>query len=160
MPIRAPKDFWIGVLYLFAGIVGWIMARDYPFGSASRMGPGFFPTIVSLILVIIGFASIVRGYLLVGNPVGHMPWRALGLIAGSSVAFGLIVRPVGFIVASAVLILMSAAASSHFRLSWRSMVGLVLLIAVSAAVFVQGLGMPLPLVGKVIKDILPFGMAS
>ena len=61
--IRGPKDFWTGVIYLlFGGIAFWI-AQDYGFGTASRMGPGYFPSVLSALLVLIGLISLVRSFI-------------------------------------------------------------------------------------------------
>src|SRR5688572_14793899 len=44
--IRSTKDFWTGVLYVFFGLTAIIVARDYGMGTAVRMGPAYFPTIL------------------------------------------------------------------------------------------------------------------
>lgn len=157
MFIRAPKEFWKGAIYLIAGAVGWIVGREYSFGSAARMGPGFFPTFVSVLLVLFGAVSIARSFLVTGEAIGRIPWRALALVVGSSVAFACLLRPFGFIVAATLLLLMSAAASAHFRLEWKSVASLVALVTVSALVFVEALGLPMPLIGQSIKLALPIG---
>lgn len=146
--VRAPKEFWLGFIYLIAGAIGWYVGREYPFGSAARMGPGFFPTLVSVLLVLFGLASIGRSLLMSGTIVGRVPWKVLGLVASASIAFALLLRPLGFVPASTVLLLMSAAASSRFHVDWRAAVGLTALITFSALVFVKGLGLPIPLIGR------------
>ncbi len=49
LAIRSPKDFWTGVIYVGFGAAAWWIARDYSFGTASRMGPGYFPTVLAAI---------------------------------------------------------------------------------------------------------------
>ena len=79
--IRGPKDFWTGVIYLlFGGIAFWI-ARDYGLGTASRMGPGYFPTVLSALLVLIGVISVVRSFIVPGEPLGKFALKAGVLIS-------------------------------------------------------------------------------
>ena len=46
MPIRAPKDFWTGVMFIAFAAVAMAVARDYSLGTAVRMGPGYFPLVL------------------------------------------------------------------------------------------------------------------
>jgi hypothetical protein len=145
--IRGPKDFWTGVIYvLFGGIAFWI-ARDYGFGTASRMGPGYFPSVLSALLVMIGVISLVRSFIVPGEPLGHFALKAGVLIILSTVLFGFLVNRAGLIIALLVLVLVSAAASEKFRFEWKAVAGLIVLIAFCALVFVMGLGVPMPLIG-------------
>jgi putative tricarboxylic transport membrane protein len=145
--IRGPKDFWTGVIYvLFGGLAFWI-ARDYGFGTASRMGPGYFPTILGAILVLIGVTSLVRSFIVPGDPLGKFALKAGVLILVSTVLFGFLVNRAGLVIALLALVLVSAAASEKFRFEWKAVLGLIVLIAFCALVFVMGLGVPMPLIG-------------
>jgi hypothetical protein len=145
--IRGPKDFWTGVIYvLFGGMAFWI-ARDYGFGTASRMGPGYFPTILSALLVLIGAISLVRSFIVPAEPLGDFALKAGFLIIVATVLFGLLVNRAGLVIALLALVLVSAAASEKFRFEWKAVAGLIVLIAFCALVFVMGLGVPMPLLG-------------
>jgi putative tricarboxylic transport membrane protein len=145
--IRGPKDFWTGVIYvLFGGLAFWI-ARDYGFGTASRMGPGYFPSVLSALLVLIGLISLVRSFIVPTEPLGNFAIKAGALIILATVLFGFLVNRAGLIIALLALVLVSAAASQKFRFEWKAVLGLVVLIAFCALVFVWGLGVPMPLVG-------------
>lgn len=50
---------------------------------------------------------------------------------------------------------MSAAASEKFRFEWTATAGLVGLVVFCSVVFVQGLGVPMPLVETWLQPILP-----
>lgn len=145
--LRSPKDFWTGAIYLAAGMTGLLVAHGYSFGSAGRMGPGYFPVVISGLLVVFGAVAILRGFLAAGEPVGALNWKGIALITGSVLAFGSLLQPAGLVVALLALILVSAAASERFGPDWRAGLGLVALIAFCALVFVQGLGLPMPLLG-------------
>lgn len=145
--IRGPKDFWTGVIYLlFGGIAFWI-AQDYGFGTASRMGPGYFPSVLSALLVLIGLISLVRSFIVPGEPLGKFALKAGVLIILSTILFGFLINRAGLVIALLALVLVSAAASEKFRFEWKAALGLIVLIAFCALVFVIGLGVPMPLIG-------------
>ena len=146
--IRSPKDFWIGVVYLVFGGIGVIIGRDYSFGTAGRMGPGYFPIVVSWLLVLFAAISMVRSLRVEGEPLGHIAWKPMALIVGSIVAFGFLVTTAGLVIAMIVMVLMSAAASEKFSFDWTATAGLAALVTFCALVFVRGLGVPMPLLGS------------
>jgi Tripartite tricarboxylate transporter TctB family len=145
--IRSPKDFWTGLLYAGFGGAAVLIARDYGMGSSSRMGAGYFPTVLGSLLLLIGIASLVRSFVVKGGPVGTVAWKGLLLITLATVLFGVLLRPAGLIAALAVLILVSAAASVKFRLDWRALALMAGLIVFCALVFVKALGLPVSLLG-------------
>lgn len=147
LTIRGPKDFWAGLLYGGFGAAAVIIARDYSWGRGGRIGPGYFPTILGALLLLVGIASLVRAFVVRGEPVGAIAWKGAAFVTGATVLFGFLLRPAGLVPALLVLILASAAASSKFRFDWRAAVLMVALIAFCALVFVKGLGLPLPLLG-------------
>jgi len=147
LTIRAPKDFWAGLLYGGIGAAAVVIAREYSWGRGGRMGPGYFPTILGALLLLVGIASLVRSFVVRGEPIGAIAWRGAAFITGATVLFGFLLRPAGLVPALLALILCSAAASSKFRLDWRATALMVALIAFCALVFVKGLGLPLPLIG-------------
>jgi hypothetical protein len=145
--IRSPKDFWAGLLYAGFGAAAVLIAHDYNWGTGARIGPGYFPTMLGAILLLVGVASLVRSFVSRGEPIGAIAWKGLALVTTAVVLFGVLLRPAGLIVALVALILVSAAASSRFRFDWRALALMVVLIAFCALVFVTGLGLPVPLLG-------------
>jgi hypothetical protein len=142
------KDFWAGALYIALGTAAFWIGRDYPMGSSVRMGAGYFPAVLSVALVLIGFASVARSFFQEGEAVGAIAWKPLLLIVGATALFGVLLQILGLAVALIVLVLASAAASQHFRIEFKASIGLVLLVAFCVLVFVKGLGVPLPLLGS------------
>lgn len=141
------KDFWTGVIYIFIGAAALIIGRDYNMGTAMKMGPAYFPAILSVLLMIIGIISIVRSFLKSGTPIGVVAWRGLILIFVSTLLFGLIVRGAGVIIALPLLVIVSASASLRF--SWKySLAEAALLTIFCILVFLKGLGVPLPILGS------------
>jgi ABC-type transport system involved in cytochrome c biogenesis permease component len=142
------KDFWAGVLYIASGAAAFWIGREYPMGTAGRMGAGYFPSILSIILMLLGLLSAARAFVRDGEAVGTIAWKPLALVVGATALFGLLLPTAGLIVALTILILTSAFASQHFRLDPKAVFGLILLVAFCALVFVKALGVPLPLVGS------------
>lgn len=153
--IRAPKDFWTGVVYTAAGVAGYVISRDYPFGSSARMGPGYFPFMISSLLIFVGAVAIARSFRFDGEPVGALAWKPMMFVTCAVLAFALLVNTAGLLVAMMVAILISASASIHFRFDWKALLGMSLMVAFCAVVFVRGLGVPMPLVGPGIRNFIP-----
>jgi len=145
--IRSPKDFWAGLLYAGFGAAAVLIARDYGMGSSSRMGPAYFPTTLGSLLLLIGVASLVRSFVVRGEPIGAIAWKGMFLVTLATVLFGVLLRPAGLVIALAALILVSAAASIKFRFDWRALSMMAGLIVFCGLVFVKGLGLPVSLLG-------------
>ncbi len=152
--IRGEKDFYIGTIYLCLGVGGLVLAHKYPFGTASRMGAGFFPTIVAGLLVAFGLAACLRGLLVHSEPLGDIDWKGGALITASVCAFGLLLESAGLPIAILACVLIAAAASPRFRPDWRAGAGLLGLVVFCSLVFVQGLSLPMPLVGDALLAVL------
>ena len=145
--IRSPKDFWAGAIYLVFGAGAIYLISDYGMGSATRMGPGYFPTMLGGLLLLIGATSLVRSFFIAGEPVGKLAYKPMLLIVVGTILFGLLARLAGLAVVVPLLVLITAYASIKFR--WGPMVLLALGLTVFCAlVFVKGLGVPLPLLGS------------
>ena len=148
------KDFWSAVLYITLGLGTVIASLRYEFGGPSNMGPGFFTIILSTILVIIG--CIIGGRVLVtlgagaDARLGFINWKALALVTGSTVLFGLLLPYAGVLIALPALMLVGAAASRHFHLELRAIIGMLVLSGTCTLVFVIGLGVPMPLLGSLL----------
>jgi len=144
--IRHPKDFWTGIIFLFIGLAAIIIGRDYPMGSAGRMGPAYFPTVLGGLLALIGLIGVIRSFLHDGEAVGKFYVKEIVLILLAVLLFGFLMRGAGLVPAALVLVLMSAYASPKF--TWGASVLLAVGLAVFAVVlFVKLLGLPMPILG-------------
>jgi hypothetical protein len=144
---RNPKDFWTGLIYLFVGCGALIISRDYDMGTALKMGPAYFPTLLSVLLMGIGIISVLRSFLKSGSPIGIVAWKGLVLIVASTLLFGMIVRGAGLLLALPLLVIVSASASARF--SWKTTLAEAVGITVFCiVVFLKGLGVPLPILGS------------
>lgn len=144
--MRNPRDFWTGVMFTTLGVAAVVVARNYPMGTATRMGPAYFPTIVGAVLAVIGLIALVRSFLQPGEPIKGFAVRPLVLVLGATVLFAMLVRSAGLVVAVIVLVMVSAFASAMFR--WVPSLALAIGLAIfSVVVFVKALGLPIPALG-------------
>ena len=144
--IKHPKDFYAGLMYAAIGIGAIVVARGYTMGTSVRMGPGYFPTLLGALLIIIGTLSMIRAFLRQGESIATFYWKEIFLVLGSVVLFGLLVRGAGLVPSLILLVLVSAWASEKFQI--KSAVLLAILTSVfSALVFVKGLGLPFSIIG-------------
>ena len=145
--IRNPKDFLAGLIFSGVGLAAVLLGRQYSMGTATRMGPGYFPHVLGMLLAMIGILVIGRSLVLRGEPIRGLAPKPLLLILGATVLFGALLRGAGMLIALVVLVVVSAAASRLFR--WEVALALAVALALfSALVFVKALGLPIPLVGS------------
>jgi putative tricarboxylic transport membrane protein len=143
---RNPKELWIGIIYVAVGSAALYLCQDLEMGRAGRMGPAYFPTILSTLLIGVGAISLVRSFLKAGTPVGKLAVRGLVLITLGIVLFGVLARGAGFAVALPVLVFVCSFASVKFR--WRNTLFMAAGLTVFCVfVFLKGLGIPLPVLG-------------
>jgi len=138
------RDFWSGVMLIAIGIAAVVIARDYEFGTARRMGPGYFPVLLGAVLVLFGLYTLVKGLRAPERIEGNWSLRALIVLPLSMVLFGFLMDRAGFIPAMVVLIFGSALAGTEFKLLEVALLTIGLTIF-SIVVFVWGLGLPYPL---------------
>jgi len=145
--IRSPKDFCAGLIYLAIGLGAIYIGRELPMGTALKMGPAYFPTVLGWLLSFIGLISVIRSFTQQGDPIPTFAWKPLLLITGATIVFGLLVRGAGLVMALPLFIIMTAYASAKFR--WGPTLALAAVATILCAlVFVKGLGVPLPLIGR------------
>lgn len=146
LTIRSPKDFWAGIMFLAISMATVLIAQDYAMGTAGRMGPGFFPSILGWVLAAIGAITLIASFTTKGEPLEPLAYKDMVLILGAVLLFAFLVRGAGLVCAIPALILVSAFGSTRFR--WKP----ALALAVGATVFcvllfVKALGLPIPIVG-------------
>ena len=142
--IRHPKDFWSGVLFILIGTAAIIVGSRYNLGTAARMGPGYFPRILGILLIVLGLILAVRAFWLSGELFPRWKLRPTLVVLGSVVLFGAIVQTVGVAISTVILILTASAASHEFRPKEALIAG-VCLAALAVGVFVIGLKLQLPI---------------
>ena len=141
--IRHPKDFWAGVLFIAFGGAACVIALDYAMGTAARMGPGYFPRVLGLLLCALGALLVLRSFKLQGAPLSFPTFKPIAIVLGSVLLFGLVVNKAGLVIATLLLVLVSSTASHEYR--WRESIVAAIALAVFVVVaFRYGLGLQLP----------------
>jgi hypothetical protein len=141
--IRHPKDLVAGLMFAAFGIGAIVVAANYPLGTAARMGPGYFPRMLGILLIVLGAALALRALRFQGGALPAWHWRPTVVVLGSVILFGLIVTRVGLAFSTVILIVAASAASPEFRPK-EALISGVLLAALAIAVFVIGLKLQLP----------------
>ena len=142
--MRGPRDFWAGLLFMAVGAATIAIAAGYTVGTASRMGPGYFPRALGALLMILGALGTLRGLRLQGPSIARWRWRPLVVVLGSVVVFGHIVQVAGLALSTLFLVFIASAASHEFR-PREALVSGVLMALLCVGVFVHGLHIQMPI---------------
>jgi len=125
--IKSQKDFFSGVMFTVVGVAFAWGATTYNVGSGARMGPGYFPLMLGILMAIIGLAIMFTGLTVEtedGEPIGKWAWKQVVYIIGANLAFGLLlgglpsvgIPAMGMIIAIYALVIISSLAGSEFNL--------------------------------------------
>ena len=144
--IKHPKDFYAGLMYAAIGVGAIVVAQSYNLGTSVRMGPGYFPTVLGALLLIVGSISMVRAFTHEGEAIKRFFWKEIVLVLGSVALFGIMVRGAGLLPSLLVLVVVSAWASDQFKIKNTLLLAVVTSIF-SVLVFVKGLGLPFAIIG-------------
>jgi len=188
MKVKNGKDFWAGLMFAGCGLAFMLGAQNYPLGSAVRMGPAYFPTMLGGLLALLGAIIFFRAFFskiehslrvfpfrlplliasaviggatyLAANLFKHAPIaefaltglalflfigtfgpRAMFVILIAVVIYGYALKPLGLVLATVLLIVMSALGGHDFRKK-EVVILTVVMVLFSVFVFVKGLGLP------------------
>jgi putative tricarboxylic transport membrane protein len=138
------KDVLAGAMFMAVALLGLWVSREYPVGTALRMGTGYVPRLLCWLLLALGAVVLIGG--LRGGPAGpadtqaRFAWRPLLFVAGSLVLFGLALERLGLVVSILLLVVTGALASRMLR-PVETLVAALVLIALSWGIFIFGLGL-------------------
>lgn len=146
MKIRNQRDFGAGIMYMVIGLFFTLVATQYPMGTAAKMGPGYFPFFLGILMTLLGLLVLIKslGAKAAIETIPKFNWKIIAQITGSVVLYGLLLPRMGFLVAVVVLVLVSASASKEF--TWKgSLLNAGFLVIFTYSVFVVGLKLQFPL---------------
>lgn len=92
MKIKSQKDFWSGLMFMAFGIAFAWGATNYTIGEGARMGPGYFPLMLGILLTAVGLFIVFEAMVVEtedGEKIGKWAWKPLFFIIGSNIVFGL-----------------------------------------------------------------------
>ena len=141
--VKNAKDFWAGLMFIVFGLAFMLVSKNYAMGSAVRMGPAYFPTVLGAMQLLLGIVIFVRAFLskVENGAVNKLHLRPLLIILGAVVLFAVLLKPAGLVIAIFALIMVSAFGGNDFRFKEMLFLTVVLVIG-SVAVFYYGLGLP------------------
>ncbi|MGH8740968.1 MAG: tripartite tricarboxylate transporter TctB family protein [Burkholderiales bacterium] len=145
LKIKSPKDFWAGLMFLGVGMFFTIWAVvHYQMGSAVRMGPAYFPAVLGGLMAFLGLLVLLGSLTIRGPAMPEFHLRPLVMILAANLAYGYLMKPLGLVIATVVLVFLAALGGHEFRWKEVSILALVLVVF-SVLVFVKGLTLPFPL---------------
>ncbi|NUB45246.1 tripartite tricarboxylate transporter TctB family protein [Fertoebacter nigrum] len=134
-------DAAAGVLFILIGLGFGVQSWWLDIGTALRMGPGYFPLVLSVILVLLGAAVVVNATKQPGEPIGSLAARGMIYILPAPIFFGLTVRGLGFVPS----IFLTTFIACFASLKMKPLPALLLSVVVavfSTLVFSYALGLP------------------
>jgi hypothetical protein len=137
--IKSQKDFIAGLMFTVVGIAFAWGATNYSIGVGARMGPGYFPLMLGIILAILGVIITFTALVVEtedGEKIGSIAWKPLGFIIGSNVLFGILLAGLpkfgipafGLMVAIYGLTFVAAMAGDEFKVKEVAILATVLAI--------------------------------
>ena len=146
MKIKSQRDFWSGVMFIVIGGGFAIGATNYSMGVSARPGPGYFPLILSSIMVLLGAIVLFKSLTIEsegGDLVGPFAWRPLIVVVVAISVFGLLLPRAGMLITLPILVALTSLAGDEFR--WKGVVAAaVVLTAASYLIFIVGLKLTIP----------------
>ena len=146
MKIKNQEDFWAGLMFAGFGLAAIVISRDYPFGMASRMGPGYFPSVLGGIMLVLG---AIVAFLALRPSEGEkkitpFAWKPMILLSLGFVVFGWGIDNIGFVLSLFLLSIITAAAGQTFKVV-EVLIMTAVLIAGAVGIFIYGIELPYPL---------------
>jgi putative tricarboxylic transport membrane protein len=144
--ILARKNVLAGLMFAAIAALGLWLSRDYPIGTALRMGTGYVPRLLCWILMGLGAAIAVQGLREKDAPPERTSWRQLMpivVVTTSLVAFALAIEQLGLVLSILLLVGIGAIAARDIKV-WETLIAAIVLIALSWAIFILGLGLTIP----------------
>jgi putative tricarboxylic transport membrane protein len=146
LDILARKNVLAGLMFIAIAALGLWISRDYPIGTALRMGTGYVPRLLCWILLGLGAAILVQGLREKDAPPERTSWRQLVpivVVTTSLVAFALAIEQLGLVLSVLLLVGIGAIAARDIRI-WETLVAALVLVGLSWVIFILGLGLTIP----------------
>ena len=154
MNIKSQKDFFSGLMFMGVGIAFAWGATKYSIGTGARMGPGYFPLMLGVLMAIIGAVITFKSLVVKtadGDKIGAIAWRPLGYIIAANLVFGVLLAGLpsiglpafGLMIGIYALVIIAAMAEPDWRFKPTLKLATVLAVG-SYLVFVKALGLTFP----------------
>lgn len=141
--VKAPRDFGAAVVIMLIGIFGLYFGKDLTYGTAGRMGPGYFPFLLSMIIITLGATIGVKALFTEGPPIEAPMIRPMAFVVASIIVFGYSIDYFGLFFTSIILTFLAAYARKDVKIVETGIFAVGLALG-TVLVFVYALGQPLP----------------
>lgn len=148
-------DLISGVVFILLGLFFGVQSLGLELGTSLRMGPGYFPLVLSGVLILLGIVVLARSAVAQNGPMGELAWRGMLFILPAPVFFGLTVRGLGFVPALFLTALIASGASHKMTLPKALLLALAVTVF-STLVFSYALGLPFQRFGPWLPFRAPF----
>jgi Tripartite tricarboxylate transporter TctB family len=142
--VRLTKNFLAGLMFITFGLLGLSLSMPLDNGTLSDMGPGYFPRAISVLMVLLGAALSATDLLGDGEAVEGWAWKPLVLITLSSIAFAVLLKPLGLVGTLGATTILASAAGTLLRPLALAILVAIMVVA-NVGIFVFALHMPIPL---------------
>jgi CBS domain-containing protein len=146
MQLRNKQNFWAGVMFVILGLGFAWKATDYSMGTAARMGPGYFPFWLGIIMASLGALIMLTALHKKAEKteVGRFDFKLIGIITAAVIVFAFLLQPAGLVVSMIVLVIISALASHEH--TWKVTIANAIFLSVLCYfAFVVGLKLVFPI---------------
>ena len=154
MRIKSQADFYSGVMFTAIGAAFAVGATTYNIGDGARMGPGYFPLMLGILLALLGAAVMFQSLVVEtvdGDPIGKWAWKPLFFVIAANLTFGVLLGglpsiglpPMGLILAIYALVIISSMAGDQFKLIPSIILATILAIG-SYIAFIWALKLQMP----------------
>jgi hypothetical protein len=139
--VKGTGDFLAGLMFIGFGLLALYLSRDYPMGTASRMGPGYFPAILGMLICLLGAGVLLRGLLVRAQPPRNFALLQAVLVLSAIALFAATVESLGIVVAVALVVVISSLAGGTPRWVEVALLAMVM-VALAVGMFTYGLDLP------------------
>jgi hypothetical protein len=141
--VRDPRDFLFGLFLVTLGASGVLFARDLEIGTALDMGPGYLPTILSVLILLMGIGFVASALLRKGPAWERIAWRSVVVVTTVVVFFGVAIKSLGLVVTIVLSVMLASFASP--KPAWlQSAIFAVVMASACVLIFRIALNLPLP----------------
>ena len=141
--VKSPQDLGAGLVFLAIGIAGLYFGRELAFGTSARMGPGYFPILLSGLIIVVGLVVGFKGLTVEGPPIEKVQLRPISFIVAAILIFGFLIESIGLALTAILLTIFAAYARPEVNLRETILLGVALAVF-TVVVFVYVLGQALP----------------
>jgi hypothetical protein len=145
--LKVNQDLVAGLMFIAFGVFGLVLGKAYPMGTSLRMGPGYLPTVLCWILIVLGALVGGKGAIVGGLQLERWYFRPLIMINAGMMAFALLIENIGLPGAVLATVVVGALGGLEFRLMEVVVLGVVLAL-LAIAIFIYGLGLPMPILPR------------